>query len=127
MGWLTDLLKEYPALSVAKERLALFEDRLRIFEAENQELKAENARLKQELSAHQTSSNFIEHTGVLWKQFNGEVEPLPYCPECKLAMSAFPPKSDEMLTCSKCNFTAPFPPSQVDTLAKKLEVDLLTA
>jgi hypothetical protein len=42
-------------------------------------------------------------------------------------MSAFPPESNEMLVCSKCNFTAPFPPSQVDAMAKKLEVELLLA
>jgi len=39
MAWLTDLLKEYPALSVAKERLALAEERFKHTEEENKKLK----------------------------------------------------------------------------------------
>lgn len=39
MSWLSDLLKEYPALSVAKERLALAEDRFKNIEQENTQLK----------------------------------------------------------------------------------------
>ena len=69
----------------------------------------------------------MEFNGVLWKEFNGDVETIAYCPECKLAMSAFPPGSNEMLICSKCNFTAPFSPDEVKALANKLEVELLSA
>jgi predicted transcriptional regulator len=50
MGWLSDLLKEYPALSVAKERLALAEERFKHIEEENSKLKARVA----ELEAHNT-------------------------------------------------------------------------
>lgn len=39
MGWLTDLLKDFPALSVAKERLALQEERFQVLERENANLK----------------------------------------------------------------------------------------
>lgn len=46
MGWLSDLLKEYPALSVAKERLALAEERFKHIEEENAELKAHVAELE---------------------------------------------------------------------------------
>jgi hypothetical protein len=127
MGWLGDLLKEYPALSVAKERLALVEERLRLMEAENKKLATENAELKSKLSIHEKASEFIEYKGVLWKEFDGVVDSISYCPDCKLAMSAFPPGSDEMLACSKCNFTAPFPPSQVGPTAKALEIELLSA
>jgi hypothetical protein len=107
MGWLADLLKEYPALSVAKERLALVEERLRLVESENNKLKAENAELKKRIPILEKASQFIEYKGVLWKQLNGTIDSISYCPECKLAMSAFPPGSDEMLICSKCNFTKP--------------------
>lgn len=127
MGWLSDLLKEFPALSVAKERLALVEERLRNIENENKKLISENADLKKQIAAYAKADPFIEYKGVLWIQFNGEVDAISYCPECKLAMSAFPPGSDEMLVCSRCNFTAPFPPSQVEAIAKKLEVELVAA
>lgn len=134
MGLITDLLKEFPALSVAKERLALIEERLKGAETENKKLKEEIAELKSErdslkekLSLLETENKFIEFKGVLWKVFSGEVDSLAYCPSCKLAMSEFPPACDEMLICSKCNFTAPFKPSKTKSLAKKLEHELLMA
>ena len=134
MSWLSDLLKDYPALSVAKERLALVEDRLKQAEKENASLKAENvalqtecSELKKKVSLHEKAPPFFEYMGVLWKERGGLIEPLAYCPECKLAMSAFPPGSDESLICTKCNFTAPFSPSQVGDLALRLEVELLSS
>lgn len=127
MGWLSDLLKEYPALSVAKERLAFVEERFRLVETENKRLSAENADLKKKLSVYEKASQFIEYKGVMWKQLAEAIDPIAYCPECKLAMSAFPPRSDEMLICSKCNFTAPFLPSQVGAIVRQLEIELLLA
>ena len=127
MGWLTDLLKEYPALAVAKERLSLIEDKLQIAEEENKKLLKENEVLKAVALRVESQNKFIEFTGVLWKESNGAVETLAYCPECKLAMSAFPPGENEMLLCSKCNFIAPFTPNEVKTLASELEINLLTA
>lgn len=134
MGWLADILKDYPALSVARERLALVEDRLKLMEAENKNLKTENAYLRTEcaemkkrVSVYEKANQFVEYKGVLWKQLNGTVDSISYCPECKLAMFAFPPGSNEMLICSKCNFTAPFPPSQVGAMARKLEIELRSA
>ena len=134
MGWLSDLLKDYPALSVARERLALVADHLKLAEDENKKLKAEIVELKTECSelrkkvtALEKENPFFEFKGVLWKQFDGSIDPLPYCPACKLAMSAFPPASDENLICSVCSFTAPFPPSQIDAVAKRLEIELLSA
>ena len=48
MSWLTDLLKDYPALSVAKERLALAEERFRHTEEENKRLKQRLGELEEE-------------------------------------------------------------------------------
>lgn len=135
MNWLTDLLKEYPAISVAKERLALVEDRLKQAESQNTALKIENtsfrlecAELKKKVSHYEKVAPFVEHMGVLWKEGRDSlIVHLAYCPECKLAMSAFPPGSDETLICTKCNFAAPFPPSEVGRLALKLEVELLSS
>jgi len=57
MGWVSDLLKEYPALSVAKERLALAETKFQELEnkyaqlsTENERLKAENLQLREKLA-----------------------------------------------------------------------------
>lgn len=134
MGWLGDLLKEYPALSVARERLALIADRLKIAEEENKKLKAEIAELKAEClelrkntTAQEKVNQFLEFKGAVWKQFDGSVDPLPYCPACKLALSVFPPNSDDNLLCSVCGFTAPFPPSQIKAVAKQLETALILA
>ncbi len=127
MGWLTDLLKEYPALSVAKERLSLIEEKLKTSEKENKELRKENDILKSNIARIEKHNKFIEYNGVLWKELNGKVEKIAYCPECKLAMSTFPPGSNEMLICSKCNFTAPFSPNEVNSISNKLEIELLSA
>lgn len=135
MNWISDLLKDYPALSVAKERLALMEDRLKQTESQNLALKTEIASLRSECAELQTrisndaeKTKYFEHMGVLWKERrDGLIEQIAYCPDCKLAMSAFPPLSDEVLACSRCNFCAPFLPSQVQHMALKLEVELLSS
>ena len=49
MGWLSDLLKDYPALSVAKQRLALAEERYNNLKEENQLLKEQLAPMKTNL------------------------------------------------------------------------------
>ena len=133
MSWLTDLLKEYPALSVARERLALLEERLNDAERQNEKLRRELEKIQMErdfllenAKEVEKSSRFFEHKGVCWQIYEGEVEPFPYCPDCHLAMHAFPPGSDEMLVCSKCDFVAPFAPSEIEKVAKSLEVRLLT-
>lgn len=58
MGWLSDLLKDYPALSVAKERLALVQERYNQTEEENRRLKEkvktlseQNSQLRTQLEA----------------------------------------------------------------------------
>jgi len=64
---------------------------------------------------------FVERHGVLWKrESSGRYEDLTYCPSCKLAMIEFPPGSNEMLLCSKCNFVAPFRPNELKSILSKL-------
>jgi predicted nuclease with TOPRIM domain len=48
MKWITDLLREYPALSVAKERLLLIGEKNETLETENKALRKENQRLRAE-------------------------------------------------------------------------------
>lgn len=133
MTWLTDLLKEFPSLSVARERLALVQERLKQSEAKSLALQTEVDALRRECPSLQRRIadtpppvKTYEFRGVLWKeQRDGLIEPIAYCPECKLAMSEFPPRTDENLICTKCNFVAPFPPSEVRDMALRLEVELI--
>ena len=45
MGWLSDLLKDLPALAVAQERIALVEKQYEVMKKENESLKEDTARL----------------------------------------------------------------------------------
>lgn len=125
MSWLSDLIKEFPAIAVAKERIALREDQLHQSEKENEKLKQEKKHLKEEnarLLKRIKSEEFIEESGVFWKRkADGKISPVPYCPVCKLAMSVFPPDSDEVLSCSKCDFIAPFSPSKTQKVFESIE------
>ena len=64
MGWFTDLLKEYPALAVAKERIKLAQEKYDSVFAKNEKLKAdlskvreENAELKSRLAEDEPRSS----------------------------------------------------------------------
>ncbi|MEK6741986.1 MAG: hypothetical protein AABZ15_00085 [Nitrospirota bacterium] len=57
--------------------------------------------------------HLIQARGVLWNRSAEGIEEVAYCPKCHLAMSVFPPGSDEMIACSQCNFIAPFRPSEI--------------
>jgi hypothetical protein len=90
-GWLADLLKEYPALSVGKERLAFQEERLKQFEAENKQLKekvaaltTENEELKRRIAEAPVAAEAPKETpqdmyGCYY--FGGDSSKL-YCPRC---------------------------------------------
>jgi len=126
MSWIDDLLAEYPTLKVAKERLEGIDRQLHHLEAENRQLKKEKAEWMKPV-AGESEVEFVPYRGVLWKRAEGMVCSTAYCPECKLALSALPPGTDEMLVCAKCNFTAPFQPSQAPTFAQQLEEAPVTA
>lgn len=109
MGFLSDLLKDYPALNVAQERVALAEAKYAALEEENKRLKGENAQLKGELAAAQRqipSDDFVERRGVLFKRrADGKFDPDAYCPKCKTPLYAM----DDIFipTCSGCRFRSP--------------------
>jgi hypothetical protein len=126
MSWLEDLLKAHPELSVVQEQLAHVAERLRHLEAENRKLKQEKADWTKQPRI-EPRTQFVEFDGVLWEQADGTIPSIAYCPHCRLVLSALPPGSDEMLVCANCNFTAPFLPSQVGAVAKRLENELLSA
>ena len=109
MAWLTDLLKEYPALNVARERIALAEQR---YNHSNVKTKCSSKKpLAQErelesLRRQVPSTEWVEARGVSFKRRgDGTFEPDAYCPECKRAMNAL--SSFMPLLCSKCEYVAP--------------------
>lgn len=60
-------------------------------------------------------AGFVDADGVSWnRKPDGTFEQWAYCPKCRLAMTTFPPGSNEMLLCSRCNFAAPFRPGEID-------------
>ena len=124
MNWITDLLKEYPALSVARERLEFAQDRISWLETENQTLREQNAalevdlkKLNAQLTSLDVSAQYVEYEGVLWKRKGDEgFEKFAYCPTCRLPMSDFA----GLLVCKKCNWEAPFDPVAVQTIHSQL-------
>ncbi|MFT4560574.1 MAG: hypothetical protein ACI9BW_000308 [Gammaproteobacteria bacterium] len=118
MGWLSDILKEYPALSVETERL-------QSLEAKNGKLKMDNAAFQNGASAERKRQRFTMFKGVLWTEHNGLVDRTIYCPSCKSAMAVFPSKSNEKIVCPKCNFIAPFQSNEIEKLARILIRDSL--
>jgi hypothetical protein len=111
MGWFSDLLKEYPALEVAKERIALLETKFTTLETENAKLRDEVANLRRENEAIKRqlpSEDFVEARGVLFKRkADGSFEPDAYCPNCKRAL-ALPRVLAVAPTCSLCHYQASF-------------------
>jgi len=109
MNWLEDLLKEYPELSAAREKLAAIEVKYSDLENENNLLKREVERLHREIAptvegAARFAPTFVEASGVLWKnKRGGGYENVPYCPTCKSALADY----SGSLLCLKCNWQAP--------------------
>jgi hypothetical protein len=128
MNWLDDILKEFPAIAVAKERLEYWQKRYDEFERENAVLRGENDRLKREnaemhgqIEGQLHTAGFIEAEGVLWRRKpNGEYEKNPYCPICKLAMTPSPPMLPTLLSCIRCSFAAPFRPDNLQKIISTL-------
>ena len=122
MGFVTDLIKEFPALSVVRERLALAEGKFAALEADNRRLNKANSKLRAEvaeLRKRMPSDEFVEHKGVLFKRGrSGAFDGIAYCPVCQLALSTpeefFPPR------CSKCRFDAPFALSQIPQIITEI-------
>lgn len=123
MGWLSDLLKDYPALAVARERLALKETQYTVLQSENTTLKDEVARLKAEnatLRKQIPTDDFVESLGVLFKRkSDGTFENIAYCPDCRRPLSTIynsvPPR------CSKCHFNAPFRRNDIPGIIGELQ------
>jgi predicted transcriptional regulator len=64
MSWLTDLLKEYPAVAVAKQRLALMQERYDAAEAINKTLADRVTQLEKENTEFRTRLEEIERKKI---------------------------------------------------------------
>jgi FtsZ-binding cell division protein ZapB len=126
MVFIDSLLQGIPINAVLREKLDLVKQKYNELEIENQKLnehvsalKTENGDLKKQLAAFQVEQKFIQQEGVLWKKEpNGKY--LPYCPICKTVLSPIPPQRPDFLTCTQCNFDAPFHPNQVSNITASL-------
>jgi hypothetical protein len=118
MGLFTDLLKDFPALAVARERIELAEAKQKSLEEENERLKNEVSELQSRVAMLQSKipdTRFVEFRGVLFKrQSDGRIEEAAYCPDCKRVMSSL----ENMLPfcCSKCDFVAPFKGTELKSI-----------
>jgi hypothetical protein len=65
--------------------------------------------------------HLIRAHGVLWNKSATGIEAIAYCPKCRLAMSVFPPGSNEMIACSQCNFIAPFRPGEIGKIVENIK------
>jgi len=128
MGWLADLLKDIPVSAVLKERIALAEDKIKNLEEcnekltkDNEVLLGKNSDLLCKIERLKKEESFIEDSGVLFKiKSDGNFEHFAYCPKCKQAMSEFPPRSNEMLICAPCTYTAPFAPKELNLIRARV-------
>lgn len=110
MGWVTDLVRDFPTLAVAKERLCLAEDRQKLLEQENENLRQQVAELTQQveslLAATATADEeqeFTRYRGLLWSREGAGFEPTPYCPDCRRPMLGFPiPTAPMQWLCRPC-------------------------
>ena len=128
MNWLDNLLKEYPELSVAREKLSVWQDKHNALEAENENLKKEKRELKETITKlenlvaqHVKIDPFIEDHGVLWKMgADGSVDHIAYCPKCRLVMTPFPSGNPEYFICTQCKFRAPFDLRELDDIVENI-------
>ena len=114
MGWYSDLLKAYPALADEVERIRLLDE-------ENRKRIRERAARRVECNGNMKCGQFTEFKGVFWTEHDGMIDTAVYCPACEIAMEVISSEANEKLVCARCDYTAPFAPIEIDTLARSLE------
>lgn len=123
---ISDPSKVFELVETVKGELGLeLQSAARVNEAITKLVQAASQSIKKENAPEDTSLSsphpFVEESGVLWKRkSSGGYEEIAYCPKCKLAMSEFPPGSNQMLICSQCNFTASFRPNNLKDIVDRI-------
>ena len=111
MGWYSDILKAYPALAGEIERLRLIDE-------ENRKRIRARATLRVECNENKKCGRFIEFKGVFWMERDGVIDTSVYCPACEIAMEVLSCETGEKVACPKCDYTASFAPTEIDSLAR---------
>jgi len=127
MGWLSDLMKDFPLPPVAPEQR---KDRLKRPKCrdggntpspEGQNLPISDLENHRRQAQEGPGDIFVRAKGVLWKRDpSGGFHEKPYCPSCKMELNVFPPGSDNMLACPTCDFIAIFRPSKSKDILAQL-------
>jgi hypothetical protein len=135
MTWFTDLLKEYPSVAAADQRINLRDDEYGRVVADRDRLDPENEKLWSENALLQTkhptdTGSLIEMYGVQWRVQPGRpVTAVAYCPKCATALGHYSAGKVHQLECRACHFVAPFSladlPDYADELTRwRAEADL---
>lgn len=119
----TDLATAREEIEQLRQTLDLAHEEASTREREIRELKATIRRLEIRLGEMKLGGAFVESHTVLWKRgAGGQVEPLAYCPTCKLVMTPLPSGYPEYIVCTNCQFRAPFHPEELPAIMKELAI-----
>ncbi len=67
---------------------------------------------------HDCYDSFVTHAGSLWKPAaDGQLEPHPYCPDCRLILLPVPSDNPTRLVCTACRFEASFSAADITWVA----------
>jgi hypothetical protein len=111
---LEKLVIEHGSAVIQEKHIALLKEQIGWLEKQKEDLKRENAKLVEDLAKatrdlarYMTPSEYVDWEGVLIKRSpGGGYADSPYCPRCKLPMSAMPPDFGGGLVCNPCEYVA---------------------
>jgi FtsZ-binding cell division protein ZapB len=76
-------------------------------------------------AAETTTPALVEKHGVLWQpSADGRIEPICYCPKCRLVMTPLPSGYPTEIMCTRCRFKAPFRPEQLPELVRTIAAEM---
>ena len=120
-----EIINEAGTSSILRERLILLQDQLKLLAEENVALKKENAelvrdknKLRKQLEAKSDSKQFVEHSGVLFRQTGQGYGNIAYCPVCETPLSSI--KQALPMDCSKCGFATHIRPRDIPGIIANL-------
>jgi len=99
------------------DKIKHLEDEVSTLRQRNEQLTAENKDLQGKVEDFEKKEKYKTYKGVTFKvNQDSEVEPIPYCPNCQLAMSDV---GTGVFKCPKCGYVAR-PKIIADVLAREL-------
>jgi len=117
---------EHGSAATLKERLALAKDlhdefarKISQLEAENAQLRQRNSELERKAADALAAEQYTQHRGALFKKLpSGGYDYAVYCPQCRLAMFAFP--DGELYNCGQCGIPSSFKEADIERIRKEL-------